>query len=332
VGVHLVAVLVPGGISVVGADVLDPRVGWLQKKGLQRSLSIGLIFGALLIVAAVGMFFLVPVLLTETLLLRDALPGFVGSLPERTELFLGGLHPELAARFKLWYQSQLEPERLRALAEQFTGTLISILAGARAFAGMVVGAVVIPVLTFYFLRDLPLIRGRFRTFLMRVGRPKWIAVVKEMDDVAIAYLRGQLLIVSYLAVAYAIGFITLGVPYGLLIALAGGLLFIIPYLGTVVALVFSTLSALNVHGFEVQAFYPAMWIGFVQLIEAYVVTPRVMSEKVGLSPPAIIIALMIGAELAGIFGMLVAVPAGAMLIIVVKAVWQSFREQDGALL
>lgn len=319
---QLYAVILPVAAAFVAAFVLDPLAAWLEKRGLSRGNGVLLIFLAFLSAAVLGAVFLVPLLAGEVLHLRDRLPGFLTELPAQMEHILGSIHPELPARFSAWYKQVLSPERLQGLSEHLTGALLSFVAGARAIVGALLGAVVVPVLTFYFLRDLPAIRGGFARFLIKAGHPGWVSVARDMSHVAEAYLRGQFIVIAYLIVAYAFGFIALGVPYGLLIAITGGVLFIIPYFGTLVALVAATLSSIGVNGFELTAVYPALWLGFVQLIEGYVVTPRVMSEKIGLSPPAIIVALMAGAELAGILGMLVAIPGVAMASVLLRAVWQ----------
>jgi predicted PurR-regulated permease PerM len=141
-----------------------------------------------------------------------------------------------------------------------------------------------------------------------------------------AFVRGQLTVCLTLAFLYSVGFLLVGIDLAIFLGITAGLLFIIPYLGTMVGLIFGSLMALAKFGDWWHPAYIVGWIMVVQLFEGYVLTPKVVGEAIGLPPVVYILAVMIGGNLFGFVGMLTAIPVTAVLKVIMSSLIDMYRE------
>jgi predicted PurR-regulated permease PerM len=204
----------------------------------------------------------------------------------------------------------LAREAFAVVKQAFTSTL--------SFLLTVVGYFITPIYLYYFMADTPKFRAGITELVPERARERVAALGSEIDDVLSAFVRGQLSVCAILAVLYSVGLSLIGIDLAVVIGSLSGLLFIIPYVGTVFGIVVSmTLAFLKFHDF----LHPLLclgWFGIVQAIEGAVITPAVVGNRVGLHPVVAIIALFIGGQWFGIFGMLLAVPAAAVLKVLLR--------------
>jgi predicted PurR-regulated permease PerM len=201
----------------------------------------------------------------------------------------------------------------------------------RAFASTlgvlltILGYFIIPVYLYYFLLDLPRIREGMLQLVPVRYREVASRVAGQADIVLAAFVRGQLMVCLILAVLYSIGLSLIGIELALVIGSLAGILFIIPYVGTVVGMVLAVIMAyLKFH----DLLHPLLcvgWFGLVQLLEGSIITPRIVGTTVGLHPVTIIVTLMVFGQLGGLLGMLVAVPVMAVMNLVVKELVAGYR-------
>jgi predicted PurR-regulated permease PerM len=194
----------------------------------------------------------------------------------------------------------------------------SLTARGAALFGFATSAVLLPVLLFYFLRDWSDMLAR----LERLVPPRWQAMtgglIAEVDEVLGQYLRGQLSVMLLMAAFYALGLRLTGLNSALPIGVVAGLLVFIPYLGVIVGVSLATLTAAL--QFHALAGMLPVWAVFLtgQLLEGFVITPRLVGERIGLHPVAVIFALMAFGQLFGFIGVLLALPLAAVTLVAVR--------------
>ncbi|MBI5210618.1 MAG: AI-2E family transporter [Elusimicrobia bacterium] len=312
------------------AYAFDPLADWLESKGLGRALAVGLIMGTGIGLSVLLTAIILPGLLAEAKEFVSRLPDYLtlagqraGAQAARWGIALPQTEHELLARLKGW----LRNVSLGALLPfgRFVGKFFS------SAAGMLVGAlnlVVVPVVFFYFLRDITEIRLSF----IGLFPPRWQASVErrleDADRVFSGYIRGQLSVALILAALYSIGLALVGIPFGVLIGILAGLLNIVPYVGVFVGVSLSlVMAAVDFNGLG-----PFVGVGLVfgvcQLLEGFVITPKVVGDRVGLSTVETIIALIIGGEWGGLLGLMLAIPLAGLLKVYAAQALASYRKSS----
>ena len=177
----------------------------------------------------------------------------------------------------------------------------------------IINLALLPIFTFYLLSEW----DRMVTFVDELIPPRHQMRVRrlasDVDERLSAFVRGQITVCVVLAVLYSIGLLLAGIDLALAIGLLAGALFIVPYLGTVVGIGLATILCLMKYGIDIHLVYVALAFGIPQTIESWYLTPKVVGDKVGLHPLVVMIALLAGAGLAGIWGMMFAIPMTAVL-------------------
>ena len=178
--------------------------------------------------------------------------------------------------------------------------------------GTLVGLLVIPVIAYYLLADFDQIK---RVILGWVPRPYQQRVAEQaavVDRLVSGFVRGQLLVCLLLGLLYGAGFAAIGVDLAIGIGFASGLLAIIPYFGGAFALGSASLLSLLEWGVDLHLALVVGWYLVVQTLEGFVLTPRIVGRSVGMHPVTVIVALLIGGDLLGFLGLMVAVPLAAV--------------------
>jgi predicted PurR-regulated permease PerM len=316
--VHVLsAVLLPFVAGLAIAYLLDPVADRLEKWGAPRWLAATLIVGAFFAVVGVALVLLYPPLQAQVVGLAALLPGLI----ERLQAWAAPIIEHLKA--------DLPPdavEQLKAAAGAYAGTAVKWATGL--VAGLWRGGVAVfsvlslliitPVVAFYMLRDWNLIVGRLDSYLPREAAPVIREQVKAIDRTIAGFLRGQASVCLVLAVWYAVGLTVVGLKFGLLVGLGAGLISFIPYVGATTGLLVGVGVALAQFGLAptVLAVVAVFLVG--QALESYVLTPRLVGERIGLHPVWIIFALLAGGALFGFTGILLAVPAAAVIGVLVR--------------
>ncbi len=321
----LKAALTPLVAAFVIAYLFDPMIDRFEARRLKRSAAIFLLLALMGGGLAGLLFVLIPRMGSEFSALAQRMPGYF-------ERVVQEWIPALEARFGLQVPGTLREllDQARAgeiplpfdrVGELLTG-IIGYLTGT---LGSLVALLVIPILAYYLLVE-------FDTLVERAGR--WVPPrnreyvfdkVRTVDSLISSFLRGQLLIAAILGVLYAVGFAVIGIDLALAIGLLAGVLALVPYLGNVVALgAASTLSILK-FGVDGHLIAIVVWYAIVQNLEGFVLTPRIQGKSVGLHPAVVIIALLIGADLFGFLGLLVAVPAAAVVKVFADELLEAYR-------
>jgi len=203
-----------------------------------------------------------------------------------------------------------------------------LLGGTASVLGTALAALIVPVLAFYVLFDFDVLIAKAKGLIPPRYRPETIRFFGEVDVVLGQFFRGQFTVMAILAVLYSVGYGLIGVPLALPIGIMAGLLSFIPYAGSTLALG----AALFMTGLDWQGWTQILWVvgvhGTIQGLEGFVITPKIMGDTVGISAIAVLLALLVGAELLGFTGVLLAVPAAAVTKILVTRIDQRYRRSE----
>jgi predicted PurR-regulated permease PerM len=178
--------------------------------------------------------------------------------------------------------------------------------------------VLVPFLTFYFLRDWDVLKERVAALVPRDHIGTVTRLATESDAVLGAFLRGQFSVMLVLGVLYALGLWAVGLDLGLLIGFIAGIVSFVPYLGPASGVVLGVIAALVQYGDWKHVALVLGVFGIGQVIESYFLTPRLVGDKIGLHPVAVIFAIMAGGQLFGFLGVLLALPVAAVANVLLR--------------
>lgn len=310
------SVFLPVVAAALLAYLLDPLIDRLERLRVPRSASIATL---LLIVGAGG----ATVLVWVVPALAQELDRVARALPEHAIRLLDASGPFLERHFRIQLPGSAR-EAMTLLVDRIAGVTSlhslddvaglvgSVFAGTAAAVTRILQLLLLPVLAFYFLRDYDRMLQSARDLLPFSQRDRALRLGREFDRILGGYVRGQLTVCACLAVLYATGLWLAGIEGGVPVGLLAGALFLLPYLGSVLGLVTALSLALVQYGADRHLLYVLATFGVAQGIESWFLTPRIVGERLGLHPVAVILALFAGGELLGFFGVLIALPLAAL--------------------
>ena len=306
-------VLTPFFIAFALAYLLDPVTDRLESLKISRTFSVlVLMAGVFSLVTGIGLL-IFPLLKLQAEHLVSNLPNYIAIMQEWMYPLLGVVgEPEKI-------QGILNRELLKVgelplkVISSITSILWGSVAGLFSFILLLANLVIIPVVMFYLLRDYDLINKKMLSFVPARSREQVLSLIKEIDGVLAGFVRGQLIVGLIMAGLYSIGLFFCGTPMSLFIGLLAGLASLVPYLGLVFGFVPAAILTFMQTQDWVLVFGVAGVFAVVQGLEGMIITPRIVGEKIGLHPVAIILAVLLGAEFFGLVGVIVSVPVAAAL-------------------
>lgn len=320
-------VLTPFFISVLIAYMVNPIVGWLEGRRLRRDLAVAVVFGLAFLIMLVVLLIVVPVLIREV-------ADFLGRLPGYVDAFQQNALPWIEAQLGISLDLQsFDVERARGLIQEYfsniagaAGNILSIMtqSGGR-FLVWTTSMVLIPLVTFYLLRDWRLLMDTLRDILPRNVEPTVVKLTEDCDDALAGFLRGQLMVMLSLGLVYATGLWIVGLNNAIAIGMIAGLVSFVPYLGAIIGILLAGITAV-IQDFSLF-FLASVGMVFVvgQLIESFVLTPKLVGDRIGLHPVLVIFAVMAGGQLFGFAGVLLALPAAAAGTVLVRFAYNNYK-------
>jgi predicted PurR-regulated permease PerM len=319
------AVLAPFFGAALLAYIADPLVERLQRV-MPRAWATVLVFSVLTLVGLLALLFAIPALQRQLVSLLEQLPGFLDwleqtAVPWLTRTF--DLPPDLlsmqAARG--WLQEHWA--QAGSFAAQSVGRLVS---SGLGLIGVLVNVVVVPVVTFYLLRDWPQLLAAIDGLLPQRWRPAVREFAIDADRVLGGFLHGQLLVMLAQGSFYAIALSVVGLKQALLIGFAAGMVTFVPYLGGVIGITLALIAGLVQFQDVPHLIAIAGVFAAGQLLESLVLTPLLVGDRLGLHPVAVIFAVMAGGQLFGFFGVLLALPVSAVLLVLLRRALARYQE------
>lgn len=308
-------ILLPFVVGIGIAYFLDPAADRLERDGFSRTYATSIIMLAFFSVIALLLLLIVP-------LLSDQIVSFIHELPAYIEQVRTTAMPyinDMLSRFGVARgTSQAALTAAPPLMDIVSTVGIKLLSSGAAFFNLLALLMITPVVAFYLLRDWDAIVLKLDILLPRRHADTIREQLRAIDRTLAGFVRGQINVCLILAVIYAIGLTLIGLKYALLIAVMGGILIIIPYIGTgLTGLIAVALAYVQFEDWPHIAAVFAVF-AFVQILESYFLTPKLVGRNVGLHPLWILFGMLAGGTMFGFVGVLLAVPITAVIGVLVR--------------
>lgn len=306
-------ILAPFVLGAILGWLGDPLVDRLERAGRTRSTAVLLVYSLMLLILTLALVLLVPMIQEQVITLIDSLPRYqnwlVGSALPWLERMSG-------LDMLVWLDTDRIVDWLREHWQQASNVATAVLGyisrSGFAVLTFAINLVLVPIVAYFFLRDWDVFVQRVAALIPRAYLPTVTRLARESDLVLGGFLRGQFLVMIAMGVFYAVGLQLVGLELGILIGILGGVFTFVPYVGPAVVIVFGSLAALMQFGDWPHLLgVVAVW-GIGQMLESYVLTPKLVGDRIGLHPLAVIFAVMAGGVLFGFVGMLLALPVAAV--------------------
>jgi predicted PurR-regulated permease PerM len=322
----LAPILTPFAVGALLAYLADPLADRIEAWKLGRTLAVVVVFLVLMLAVTLALLVLIPAL-------EKQLSRFLVDLPNYLTWIKTSLIPWLEKTLKIDIAEYDSAAVIELIARdwQRTGGIVAAIAGSITRSGAAIlewllNLLLVPVVTFYLLRDWDRMVANLADLFPRQLLPTVAQLALESDEVLSAFMRGQMSVMLALGTIYSIGLWLVGIDTALVIGTIAGLISFIPYLGTFVGIVLGVLAAL------VQ-FQDAWHVGLVlvvfgvgQLLEGMVLTPMLVGDKIGLHPVMVIFAVMAGGHLFGFLGVLLALPAASVIMVLLRHAHALYKE------
>lgn len=324
----LMPVISPFIAAFLLAYLMNPLVSRMAKYNMPRWVTISVVFLGIMLAVGVATWYLVPLLWEQV--------GYASkNIPEVLRWFNHTAIPWVEKSFNLtldrvnndelsnavmdYLQTNYSVDSAQSIVYRIAQSGLSIM----HTGGLLL---LIPVIAFYFLLDWNNMIRRIQFLIPRQYEPTVVLIVKECNAVLGAFVKGQLLVMFLLGVIYAVGLQLIGIEVGLIIGLIAGLCSIIPYLGFAAGIIAAFVASLLQYGLDWMHIVLVMVVFMIgQIIESYILQPFLLGDKIGLSPVAVVFAVLAGAQLYGFVGMLIALPVAAVLVVLLRHVYQSYE-------
>lgn len=315
----LSGILTPFVTAAILAYICNPLVGRLCDWRVPRALAVVMVMLGLLLLFAALLLIMLP-------LLQKELSLFIARLPE----WIDAARIHLLPRLQQWLGTNVQFDgaaiknallsHWQSAGDVAAKVLPWLGNGGGAVIAVLVNLMLIPLAMFYFLRDWNGLIAQIDQLIPRHWYAKVIEIATEVDGILAEFLRGQISVMLLMSVYYVLLLWLVGLEFALPIGIVAGMLVFVPYLGMVTGLVLATLAA----AMQFTAFSNVVLVwavfGAGQLIEGMIVTPWLVGERVGLHPLAVIFALLAFGQLFGFFGVLLALPLAAILLVTLRHV------------
>jgi predicted PurR-regulated permease PerM len=302
------------------AYLLYPPVHWLQRRRFPRWLAITCVYLVLIVVIGGIGAFVGPRITSDAKALARDFPGVVNQVRDAivsTHTSYLNAVPIESRESAVKFFDQLVGE-LQKLGTAIAGRAITLVVNV---AAVVTGLVIVPFLAFYILLDLDRLREGTAAMFPARYRLQILSVLKDIDTVVGGFIRGQVIVAIVVALAVTIWLTVMRVKFSLLIGIFAGVADIIPYVGAFAGAIPGVLLAGFHQGWLWALLVALGFVGIYQL-EGHLVSPLVVGQRVGLPPLMVIVAILVGAELAGVVGMFVSVPIAALI----RVLWMRFMK------
>ena len=322
----LAPILAPFLLAFILAYLGDPLVDRLERWGLSRTTAASAVVVLLGVLVVVVPLLLLPVLGPQVRALLQAVPKLLDWL---TLHAIPWLNATLALTIEVPDADAIKVavmDNLSRIGSVSVDVVRYVSRSGLALAGWLAGAVLVPVVTFYMMRDWDRFVDAVHELVPRRIERSVASLARESDMVLGAFLRGQLTVMLALSVVYSVGLTLVGLSAAIAIGILSGLVSFVPYLGVLVGLVTAAFAALAESPSVLQLAGVGVVFGVGQMLEGMVLTPLLVGDRVGLHPVAVIFAVLAGAQLFGFLGVLLALPVASVLAVLLREARRRYRE------
>ena len=327
----LAPVLMPFVVATMLAYLGDPLVDKLETIGIKkfqlgRTNAVIVVFTIMVIIISTVLIFLIPKV-------EFQISQFIGNFPTYAKWINQVVIP-WAEQYLGMEISLLEGDKIISVIKshwQQAGGSIKVLLGSVSHSGAVLAEwimnlVLIPVITFYLLRDWDYLVEKVHSLFPRRAAPTVEKLAKETNNVLGAFLRGQFYVMLGLGIIYSLGLWLVGLNLAITIGMMAGLVSFVPYLGSIVGIAVACIAAL-LQFQDVMYLIPVSLVFMVgQSIESMLLTPWLVGNRIGLHPVAVIFAVLAGGKLFGFLGILLALPVASVIMVLLRHIHEIYRD------
>ncbi len=321
----LAPVLTPFVAAALLAYIGDPLADRLQKLRMPRTLAVVAVFVLTFLMLALLVLLVGPLIRSQVGALLNALPGIVAQfeqvwLPNIAEMLDMDIGDDVGIGAFV--------ERYGDMAGSWgTKVLVGLTQSGSVVFAAILSLFLVPILTFYLLRDWDLILAHLTALIPSGQRETIVGLARDVDDMLGAFLRGQLLVMLALSIIYSIGLGLIGLEFAIAIGVVSGLVSFVPYLGLIFGIALASLTVALEPSPLLKLLGVVATFSIAQVIEGSVLTPKLVGDRIGLHPVLIIFAVAAGGQLFGFFGILLALPAAAVLSVLVRFAYVRFLQE-----
>jgi len=322
-------VLMPFLAGALLAYLGSPLVDRLERVQVPRTGGVVLVFTAIVLIIVGLVLLLIPMVAAQIEYLQRTLPQLLEWAQDATL-------PWIEERFGIDVGSRLDFASIGELIAahwQETGDVARVVAehvtrSGLAFAAFLLNLVLTPVVAFYLMRDWRKLLASLRDLLPTQMAPTVIGLARQCDEVLGAFLRGQLLVMLALGTIYAVGLWLVGLELALMVGLIAGVLSIVPYLGTIVGIGIALIAGMFQFGEWLPLVFIMVVFGVGNSLESMVLQPWLVGDRIGLHPVAVIFAVLAGGQLFGFVGVLLALPAAAIIMVLLRHAHRVYKDSE----
>lgn len=321
----LAPILTPFIAAALLAYVGDPLADRLQKLKMPRTLAVVAVFVLTFLTLGLLILLILPLIRNQVSALIEALPA-IGAQVEQVWL------PWVVETFDIELDKDVGIGPFLARYSEMAGNwggkvLLGVAESGGALAAAVISLFLVPILTFYMLRDWDLIIARVGALVPISQRDTVVTLARDADEMLGAFLRGQVMVMMALAVIYSVGLGLVGLKFAVAIGVVSGLVSFVPYLGLVFGVLLASLTVV----LEPDPLWRLVGVfatfTIAQLIEGSILTPKLVGDRIGLHPVLVIFAVAAGGQLFGFFGILLALPVAAVLSVIARYAYTTYLEE-----
>lgn len=311
------------------AYILRPAFLWLEGRRMPAIAAAGLsvIFGLGVIIAILGLF--VGLLKTEIPLIKAQLPDWIAN----TQAWLGPKLAELNLNvdwgaLKTTASQKISTHISDNADSLMTSALETVLMSGSSVIAAFVNSVLIIFVMFYLLLDWDHFFSLIKKIVPVRAQETVHHLAMHTDGLLSQYLRGMIIVISIMSAFYSIGLSLIGIKGAVALGVFTALMIVIPYIGITLGLTLAVLSAILQFGIGLELMVVLIIYGIGQLLEGFFLTPRLVGERIGLHPVAVLFALLLFGKLFGFFGVLLALPISAVSLVLVQYLWSVYTQSS----
>jgi len=290
------------------AYFFDPLYRYLIHKKIPKVLAIIIVFGIIIALLILTIFFLIPSVINQLNILYKEVPNFI----ENYQNLILSIKPQLSKFINPADVEILLKENLSELQKGVLGFSQSIIIYlSNIVSSITFGIVIIPLILFYLMRDIVIFKENLYIFVSRENKKEFKEVLEEIDHIISGFIRGRIIVCFIVGTLIGIGLYFLNLKFALIIGIVSGVFNFIPYLGPIVGVILALIFALG-NSWWTLLMIVVLFV-LVNQLEAIYLNPNILGKGLGLHPLTVILSILICGQLLGILGVLVAVPLAAIL-------------------
>jgi len=307
-------------IALMLAYFFDPLYKYLISKKAPKVLAIIIVFGIIMTLLILTIFFLIPSVINQLNILYKEIPNFI----ENYQNLILSIKPQLSKFINPADVEILLKENLSELQKSvlgFSQTIIIYL--SNMVSSITFGIVIVPLILFYLMRDMFIFKENLYIYVSKKNKKEFKEVLEEVDHIVSGFIRGRIIVCFIVGTLIGIGLYFLNLEFALIIGIVSGIFNFIPYLGPIVGVVLALIFAIGNSWWSLLLIVVLFIV--VNQLETIYLNPNILGKGLGLHPLTVILSMLICGQLLGILGVLVAVPLAAIL----KVLFFRFLIQEG---